>query len=60
MGFRCFLRAICLVLLIQFASVRSDITDGNAEHLKREHSLVKPYQGKYQLACQRTRQAYHC
>ncbi|XP_028909277.1 vesicular integral-membrane protein VIP36 [Ornithorhynchus anatinus] len=23
----------------------ADITDGNSEHLKREHSLIKPYQG---------------
>ncbi|XP_041917303.1 vesicular integral-membrane protein VIP36 isoform X2 [Alosa sapidissima] len=45
MGCRCFLRAICLFWLLQFATVHSDITDGNAEHLKREHSLVKPYQG---------------
>lgn len=26
--------------------VHADITDGNSEHLKREHSLIKPYQGK--------------
>ncbi|MBN3296254.1 LMAN2 protein, partial [Amia calva] len=25
--------------------VHADITDGNSEHLKREHSLIKPYQG---------------
>ncbi|XP_060740608.1 vesicular integral-membrane protein VIP36 isoform X1 [Tachysurus vachellii] len=34
-----------LLWLLQFSSVCSDITDGNAEHLKREHSLIKPYQG---------------
>lgn len=35
-----------VVLLLQLCSVCCDITDGNAEHLKREHSLMKPYQGK--------------
>jgi len=24
----------------------AELTDGNSEHLKREHSLMKPYQGE--------------
>ncbi|KAI2656754.1 Vesicular integral-membrane protein VIP36 [Labeo rohita] len=38
-------RVLLLLWLLHFSSVYSDITDGNAEHLKREHSLIKPYQG---------------
>uniref|UniRef100_A0A672NLQ4 Vesicular integral-membrane protein VIP36-like n=1 Tax=Sinocyclocheilus grahami TaxID=75366 RepID=A0A672NLQ4_SINGR len=38
-------RTLLLLWLLHFSSVYSDITDGNAEHLKREHSLIKPYQG---------------
>lgn len=38
------------VLLLQLWLVCCDITDGNAEHLKREHSLMKPYQGKLLLS----------
>ncbi|XDV37056.1 hypothetical protein PO909_006740 [Leuciscus waleckii] len=38
-------RILLLLWLLHFSSVYSDITDGNAEHLKREHSLIKPYQG---------------
>lgn len=34
-----------LFLLLLLGSVTADITDGNSEHLKREHSLIKPYQG---------------
>ncbi|KAM9470191.1 vesicular integral-membrane protein VIP36 isoform 3-T3 [Clarias gariepinus] len=34
-----------LLWLLHFCSVSSDITDGTSEHLKREHSLIKPYQG---------------
>lgn len=33
-------------LVAELGLVVGDITDGNAEHLKREHSLMKPYQGK--------------
>ncbi|CAJ0968283.1 unnamed protein product [Ranitomeya imitator] len=34
-------------LLLGFLSHRAsaDLTDGNSEHMKREHSLIKPYQG---------------
>jgi len=39
-------RILLLLWLLHFSSVYSDITDGNAEHLKREHSLIKPYQGE--------------
>lgn len=35
-----------LFLLLLLGSVTADITDGNSEHLKREHSLIKPYQGE--------------
>ncbi|TRY88697.1 hypothetical protein DNTS_006270, partial [Danionella cerebrum] len=38
-------RIILLLWLLHGSSVCADITDGNAEHLKREHSLIKPYQG---------------
>nr|XP_004611574.1 unnamed protein product [Sorex araneus] len=34
-----------LLLLLSLGPVAADITDGNSEHLKREHSLIKPYQG---------------
>ncbi|ELK30947.1 Vesicular integral-membrane protein VIP36 [Myotis davidii] len=34
-----------LLLLLLLGPVAADITDGNSEHLKREHSLIKPYQG---------------
>lgn len=34
-----------LHLLLLLGPVAADITDGNSEHLKREHSLIKPYQG---------------
>ncbi|KAJ8254977.1 hypothetical protein GJAV_G00199520 [Gymnothorax javanicus] len=34
-----------LLALSSVSFVHADITDGNSEHLKREHSLVKPYQG---------------
>lgn len=42
-------RVLLLLWLLHFSSVYSDITDGNAEHLKREHSLIKPYQGEQLL-----------
>lgn len=35
-----------LLLLLLLGPVAADITDGNSEHLKREHSLIKPYQGE--------------
>lgn len=35
-----------LLLLLLLGLVAADITDGNSEHLKREHSLIKPYQGE--------------
>lgn len=35
-----------LLLLLLLGRVAADITDGNSEHLKREHSLIKPYQGE--------------
>lgn len=28
----------------------AELTDGNSEHLKREHSLIKPYQGASERA----------
>uniref|UniRef100_A0A8D0WPK1 Lectin, mannose binding 2 n=1 Tax=Sus scrofa TaxID=9823 RepID=A0A8D0WPK1_PIG len=34
-----------LLFLLLLGPVTADITDGNSEHLKREHSLIKPYQG---------------
>ncbi|KAG9469055.1 vesicular integral-membrane protein VIP36 [Eleutherodactylus coqui] len=36
-----------VVLLLGFLAHKgaADITDGNSEHMKREHSLIKPYQG---------------
>ncbi|KAK7801553.1 hypothetical protein U0070_006698 [Myodes glareolus] len=34
-----------LHFLLLLGQVAADITDGNSEHLKREHSLIKPYQG---------------
>ncbi|XP_006751749.2 vesicular integral-membrane protein VIP36 [Leptonychotes weddellii] len=34
-----------LLLFLLLGPVVADITDGNSEHLKREHSLIKPYQG---------------
>ena len=36
-------------LLLAVAGPRpapAELTDGNSEHLKREHSLMKPYQGE--------------
>lgn len=39
-----------LHFLLLLGPVAADITDGNSEHLKREHSLIKPYQGE---ACSR-------
>lgn len=45
-GFAAALRSALVFFLVNLFVVRGDITDGNAEHLKREHSLIKPYQGK--------------
>ncbi|XP_025919147.1 vesicular integral-membrane protein VIP36 isoform X2 [Apteryx rowi] len=42
------LLAAALLLLLAAAGPRlapAELTDGNSEHLKREHSLMKPYQG---------------
>uniref|UniRef100_A0A8C9VIU4 Lectin, mannose-binding 2 n=1 Tax=Scleropages formosus TaxID=113540 RepID=A0A8C9VIU4_SCLFO len=36
---------LTLLAALLVPPVRADITDGNSEHLKREHSLTKPYQG---------------
>ncbi|XP_060271701.1 vesicular integral-membrane protein VIP36 isoform X2 [Ovis aries] len=36
---------ILLLFLLLLGPVAADITDGNSEHLKREHSLIKPYHG---------------
>ncbi|KAG7234756.1 hypothetical protein INR49_004000 [Caranx melampygus] len=44
-SFVSFLSSTVAFLLLQLCLVCCDITDGNAEHLKREHSLMKPYQG---------------
>uniref|UniRef100_A0A3Q3F9W4 Lectin, mannose-binding 2 n=2 Tax=Labrus bergylta TaxID=56723 RepID=A0A3Q3F9W4_9LABR len=44
-NFRVFLRAALVFLIFGVCFVSCDITDGNVEHLKREHSLMKPYQG---------------
>ncbi|KAJ3588297.1 hypothetical protein NHX12_011890 [Muraenolepis orangiensis] len=43
-----FPKSAILFLILHTSSVvvHGDITDGNAEHLKREHSLTKPYYGK--------------
>lgn len=38
--------ATFLHFLLLLVPVAADITDGNSEHLKREHSLIKPYQGE--------------
>ena len=37
---------ILLLFLLLLGPVAADITDGNSEHLKREHSLIKPYHGE--------------
>ncbi|XP_069566162.1 vesicular integral-membrane protein VIP36 isoform X1 [Brachyistius frenatus] len=44
-GFKGFLSTAVAFLILESCLVGCDITDGNAEHLKREHSLTKPYQG---------------
>uniref|UniRef100_A0A8B9XUL3 Lectin, mannose binding 2 n=1 Tax=Bos mutus grunniens TaxID=30521 RepID=A0A8B9XUL3_BOSMU len=36
---------ILKLFLLLLGPVAADITDGNSEHLKREHSLIKPYHG---------------
>lgn len=45
-GCRAFRGSALLFVLLELSLVCCDITDGNAEHLKREHSLTKPYQGR--------------
>lgn len=40
---------LAAALLVALAGPRpapAELTDGNSEHLKREHSLMKPYQGE--------------
>ncbi|KAF3838861.1 hypothetical protein F7725_010629 [Dissostichus mawsoni] len=44
-NFGVFVRTAAVLLVFQLFEVLCDITDGNTEHLKREHSLMKPYQG---------------
>ncbi|XP_028315494.1 vesicular integral-membrane protein VIP36-like [Gouania willdenowi] len=39
------LSSALLLLVLITDRIHCDITDGNTEHLKREHSLTKPYQG---------------
>lgn len=34
-----------LLLGFLYNRATADLTDGNSEHMKREHSLIKPYQG---------------
>lgn len=38
--------AAAVLLLAGAGPVPAELTDGNSEHLKREHSLMKPYQGE--------------
>lgn len=45
-NFRAFLGTTLVFLIFELCLVCCDLTDGNTEHLKREHSLMKPYQGK--------------
>lgn len=45
-GCGAFRSSALLFVLLELSLVCGDITDGNAEHLKREHSLTKPYQGR--------------
>lgn len=45
-NFGAFLGTALVFLTLGLCPVCSDLTDGNAEYLKREHSLMKPYQGK--------------
>ncbi|KAG7252773.1 hypothetical protein CRUP_013434, partial [Coryphaenoides rupestris] len=40
-----FVRNAMLCVILRTSLVHCDITDGNTEHLKREHSLMKPYHG---------------
>lgn len=40
-----FVRNAMLCVILRTSFVHCDITDGNTEHLKREHSLMKPYHG---------------
>lgn len=38
--------AAAVLLLAGAGPAPAELTDGNSEHLKREHSLMKPYQGE--------------
>lgn len=38
--------AVLLLALAGPCPAPAELTDGNSEHLKREHSLMKPYQGE--------------
>uniref|UniRef100_A0A8D0CXT3 Lectin, mannose-binding 2 n=1 Tax=Sander lucioperca TaxID=283035 RepID=A0A8D0CXT3_SANLU len=44
-NFKGFLSTALVFLIFELCLVCCDITDGNTEHLKRENSLMKPYQG---------------
>lgn len=37
---------LLMLLVLELCAVSSDLTDGNTEHLKRDHSLTKPYHGE--------------
>lgn len=37
---------VLVLLVLELYAVSSDLTDGNTEHLKRDHSLTKPYHGE--------------
>ena len=50
-NFSTFLRTALLCLVLRTSLVHGDITDGNQEHLKREHSLTKPYHGEMEGDC---------
>lgn len=45
-NFKGFLSTALVFLIFELCLVCCDMTDGNTEHLKRENSLMKPYQGK--------------
>lgn len=38
--------AVLLLVVVGPRPAPAELTDGNSEHLKREHSLMKPYQGE--------------
>lgn len=41
-----FISRTVVFAVLELCLVCAELTDGNTEHLKREHSLLKPYQGK--------------